>query len=98
MRRRRWSIALAVLFVAQLVWYLLYTGEIVQAFRSNAEVLTEIYAHVQEGMGSPDPNAPLDALFELQQVILASGVPLVATGQDETSRNFPTPGAQTSRS
>ncbi len=84
MRRRRWSIALAVLFVAQLVWYLLYTGEIVQAFRSNAEVLTEIYAHVQEGVGSPDPNAPLDALFELQQVILASGVPLVATGPDET--------------
>lgn len=80
MRRRRWSIVLAVLFVAQLVWFLLYTGEIVQAFRANAEVLSEIYALVQEGVGSPDPNAPMDALFELQQVIRTSGVPLVATG------------------
>jgi len=79
LRRRNWPIALAVLFVAQLVWYLLYTEDIVQAFRGNAEVLSQIYARVQEGVGDPRPEAAVDALFGLQQVILNSGVPLVAT-------------------
>ncbi|MGW8266675.1 MAG: sensor histidine kinase [Longimicrobiales bacterium] len=84
MRHRRWSIALAVLFVAQLVWYLLFTEDIVQAFRSNAEVLTQIYAHVQEGVGDPSEDAAEDALFRLQEVIINSGVPLVATGPGDT--------------
>lgn len=84
MRHRRWSIALAVLFVAQLVWYLLFTEDIVQAFRSNAEVLSQIYARVQEGVGDPNEDAAEDALFRLQQVIINSGVPLVATGPGDT--------------
>ena len=84
MRHRRWSIALAVLFVAQLVWYLLFTEDIVQSFRSNAEVLSQIYAHVQEGVGDPREDAAVDALFRLQEVIISSGVPLVATGPGDT--------------
>ena len=46
MRRRNWPIALAILFVAQLAWYLLYTRQIVQALRANAEGLSEVYAQV----------------------------------------------------
>jgi len=84
LRHRRWSIALAVLFVAQLVWYLLFTEDIVQAFRSNAEVLSQIYARVQEGVGDPSEDAAEDALFRLQRVIINSGVPLVATGPGDT--------------
>ena len=84
MRHLRWSIVLAVLFVAQLVWYLLYTEDIVQSFRSNAEVLSQIYAYVQEGVGDPREDAAVDALFRLQEVILNSGVPLVATGPGDT--------------
>lgn len=84
MRHRRWSIALAVLFVAQLAWYLLFTEDVVQSFRSNAEVLSQIYAYVQEGVGDPGEDAAVDALFRLQRVILDSGVPLVATGPGDT--------------
>ncbi len=84
MRRRNWPIALAVLFVAQLVWYLLYTEDIVQSFRANTEVLSQMYARVQEGVSDPSPEAEVDALFGLQQIILGSGVPLVATGPGDT--------------
>lgn len=79
MTRKNWPVVLAVVFVAQLVWYLLYTEDIVQAFRGNAEVLSQVYARVQEGVGDPRPEAAVDALFSLQEVILASGVPIVAT-------------------
>jgi signal transduction histidine kinase len=84
LRRRNWPIALAVLFVAQLVWYLLYTEDIVQSFRANTEVLSQMYARVQEGVGDPSPEAEVDALFRLQQIIIDSGVPLVATGPGDT--------------
>jgi signal transduction histidine kinase len=84
LRHRHWSIVLAVLFVAQLVWYLLFTEDVIQSFRSNAEVLSQIYAHVQEGVGDPSEDAAVDALVRLQQVILGSGVPLVATGPGDT--------------
>ncbi len=89
MRRRNWPIALAFLFVAQLVWYLLYTERIVQAFRGNAETVSEIYAQVQRGIsdpGYPDPWPPaaVESHFQLQQIILESGVPLVLTGPGDT--------------
>ena len=84
MRRRNWPIALAVLFIAQLVWYLFYTGSIVQSFRSNAEDLSKIYAQVQEGLVDPSPDAAGEALFRLQGIILESGVPLILTGVGDT--------------
>lgn len=84
MRHRNWPIVLAVLFVANLVWYLLYTESIVQSFRSNAEDLSLIYARVQEGVGDPSPGAAEDALFRLQGIILDSGVPLILTGVGDT--------------
>jgi signal transduction histidine kinase len=84
LRRRTWSIALAVLFIAQLVWYLLYTDGIVQSFRGNSETLSRIYAHVLEGVGDPRPDAADQALFRLQGVILDSRVPLVQTGPGDT--------------
>ncbi len=67
MTRRNWPVALAVLFVAQLVWYLVYTERIVQALRGNVETLTEIYARVQEGITDPSPagqdqELPVEAL------------------------------------
>ena len=83
-RRRRWPIALAVLFVAELVWYLFYTESIVRALRSDARDLTQIYAQVQEGIGDPSPGAAEDALYRLQSIILEGGVPLVQTGVGDT--------------
>ncbi len=51
LRRANWPIALAVLFVALLAWYLLYTERIVEALRANAATLSQIYSRVQEGIG-----------------------------------------------
>lgn len=84
MRRRNWSIALAVLFVAQLVWLLVYTEGIVRSFRSNAATLSRIYAEVQEGVSDPDPTAAELALFRLQNIIRDSGVPLILTAPGDT--------------
>ncbi len=84
MRRRNWPIALAVLFVAQLAWYILYTERIVQSFRADAETLTEIFAQVQAGVGDPREGAAEEALFDLQRIVLESGVPLILTGAADT--------------
>ena len=51
--RRRWPWALAVLFVALLVWYLVYTERIVRALRADAATLTEIYSEVQGALADP---------------------------------------------
>ncbi|MHB1192449.1 MAG: sensor histidine kinase [Longimicrobiales bacterium] len=92
MRRNRWPVALATLFVTLLGWYLLYTQQIVRALRADAEILTEIFAEVQVGVTDPDPAAADEALFRLQTIIRESGVPLVLTGPRDTildARNLP---------
>jgi signal transduction histidine kinase len=91
LRRRNWPVALAILFVAQLVWYLLYTRHIVQALRTNAEGLSRVYAYVQGGVADPDRTAD-EILFELQGILLESEVPMVVTGPGDTiiaARNLP---------
>lgn len=84
MLRIKWPIALATLFVLLLGWYLLYTHQIVRALQSDAETLTQIYAEVQAGLTSPEPGRADDALFQLQGIILESGVPLVQAGPGDT--------------
>ncbi len=84
MRRRNWPIVLAILFIAQLVWYLFYTERIVQALRTNAEGLSRIYALVQESIGDSIPPPADETLFRLQGIILETGVPLVLTGEGDT--------------
>jgi signal transduction histidine kinase len=84
LRRRNWPIVLAIVFVAQLAWYLVYTERIVQALRTNAEGLSRIYALVQESIGEPVPPPADETLFRLQAIILETGVPLVLTGVGDT--------------
>jgi signal transduction histidine kinase len=84
LRRRNWPIVLAIVFVAQLAWYLVYTERIVQALRTNAEGLSRIYALVQESIGEPVPPPADETLFRLQGIILETGVPLVLTGVGDT--------------
>lgn len=90
MRNVRWPVVLATLFVILLGWYLLYTQRIVEALRSDAQTLAEIFAEVQRGLsappesleGRPAPVPPLaetEALWRLQEIVLESGVPLVVT-------------------
>jgi len=82
--RRHWTVALAVLFLALLGWYLFYTERIVRALRSDAATFTRIYAQVQAGISDTTGGASTAALMELQRLIIESGIPLVVTGPGDT--------------
>jgi hypothetical protein len=87
MIRLRWSLVLAVAFLAILGWYLVYTEQIVRAFRSEISTLTRMFAEVQAGLADPDPMRANLALVRLQEIILESGVPLVCrVGATRSSR------------
>jgi signal transduction histidine kinase len=84
LRRRNWPVALAILFVAQLAWYLLYSRHLVQALRANAEGLSQVYSYVQEGMADSIPPSADEILIHLQGILLETGVPLVVSGPGDT--------------
>jgi signal transduction histidine kinase len=84
LRRRNWPIALAILFVAQLAWYLVYTQRLVQALRANAEGLSEVYAYVQEGILGRQSRSAAEILAELQNILVESEVPLILSGPGDT--------------
>ncbi len=84
MRQRNWPIALAVVFLGQLIWYLLYTERIVGAFETNAESQAAIYAELLEGINDPRPESRELTFFELQGILLESGLPFIVTGPPDT--------------
>ena len=53
MRLRNWAVVLAILFIAQLVWYLLYTRQIVQALKANAEAFDVILTAIEKAGYKP---------------------------------------------
>ncbi len=90
MIRLRWPVALATLFFALLAWYLLYTKHIVDGLHRNEELITEVFTLAQELIQDPGDSETPDfeegvrgagrfdmALFELQGVIIQSGIPLI---------------------
>ncbi len=84
MSRGSWSVVLAVMFLAILAWYLLYTEQLVNAFRAETATMTQMYAEVQAGLADPDEQAADEALFRLQDIVVGSGVPLVLSGPGDT--------------
>jgi signal transduction histidine kinase len=80
----KWPVALATLFVALLGWYLVYTQQIVRGLQENSQQIGRIYQEVQSGLTTLEPAAAEEALFDLQGIILESGVPLVMTGPGDT--------------
>jgi signal transduction histidine kinase len=84
MVRHNWPVALAILFMAILAWYLVYTEGVVRAMRSDAATVTRMFAEVQAGIADPSPEGSDRALFELQRMIVESGVPLILTGPGDT--------------
>jgi len=82
--RVKWSLLLAAMFIAILAWYLVYTEQVVQAFRAETATLTRMYAEVQSGLADPDEQAPEAALFQLQQIVVESGLPIVLSGPGDT--------------
>lgn len=90
---RTWPTALAMVFVALLVWYMVYTAAIVRSRDADVEITARIYAAVQEGLTSQDPGGELRALRDLQQLLVDRGVPFVVTSAPDeryiTSVNLP---------
>ncbi|MFW5947511.1 MAG: hypothetical protein ACOCUW_03375, partial [Gemmatimonadota bacterium] len=78
MRARQWPVALALLAIAVLGSYLLYTEQLAREFRAEAEVQKRMYALVQQGLLSTEPGAELRALTDLQYELTRTGVPIVA--------------------
>jgi signal transduction histidine kinase len=78
MNARYWPVGLALLAIAILGSYLLYTEQLVRAFRTEAEVHRRMYALVQRGLLSTEPGAELQALTDLQMELTRLGVPMVA--------------------
>ena len=90
---RKWQLALGVLFFSLLVFYMVYTGQIVRSRQADAEIFSRIYTEVQRGLISRDSAAHLTALFNLQGAIVQLGVPFVVTsepgGEYYTHANLP---------
>ncbi len=84
MIRMRWTLVPALLFLALLGWYLLYTQGIVRALRADAEMKTQMFSEVQAGLSDPDPLRAAQALVRLQEIIVQSGVPLILSGPEDT--------------
>ncbi|MDT8367727.1 MAG: ATP-binding protein [Longimicrobiales bacterium] len=80
---RRWSFALAVLFIVLLGWYLVYTQRIVSALRADAATYTELFSEVQGAIADPDPDLDT-SLWEIQEILLATGIPIVVAGPADT--------------
>jgi signal transduction histidine kinase len=84
MSRTGWTAVLVVLFLSLLGWYLLYTEQIVNAFRADTATMTRMFAEVQTGITAQDPRQTDEAFINLQRIILESGVPLVLAGPGDT--------------
>jgi signal transduction histidine kinase len=75
--RRYWPAALALFSILVFGSYLAYTTNLVGRIRGEARVHTEMYAAVQRGLFSPEEDAALAALIELQTSLGKLGVPIV---------------------
>jgi hypothetical protein len=73
---------LALLSIALLGSYLLYTEYLVRQIREEAAIHTRMYALVQEGLLSFEPDAELQALVALQSTVAELRVPIVALNAD----------------
>ena len=80
----KWPVALATVFLVQLGVFLLYAQFIARTLEENTERLSQIYREVQSGIATMDQSATVEALFNLQGIILEFGVPLVLTGPGDT--------------
>jgi signal transduction histidine kinase len=95
MSRRTWPIALAVLALLVLGSYLAYTQLLVREIKTQAEVSSRIFAQVQRGLLAETEAERLTALLEIQRMLDALDVPMVAfNSEDEpyaATRSLPFP-------
>lgn len=92
MDRRPWLVALTLLSLVVFGLFLLYTERIIREVRAEAVLHTRIYALVQRGLLSLDPDAELEALLAIQTALTELGVPVVvvnAEGELYAAANLP---------
>ena len=90
MIRIRWPVALATLFLVLFGWYLTYTQSLMVGLNENQALTSEVFSIVQEliqdtgGSETSDAGGRLrnvrgfeNPLFELQGVIIRSGIPMI---------------------
>ena len=90
MIRIRWPVALATLFVVLFGWYLIYTQSLLVGLNENQALTSEVFSIAQEliqdtagaersgaGRRLQDVRGFENPLFELQEVIIRSGIPMV---------------------
>jgi signal transduction histidine kinase len=78
----RWPVAIAGLFFSLLAWFVFYTQSIVDTLQEESETITSLFAIVQEGIIDQDPDGWDRTLFNLQQRVIQSGIPLVVVDGD----------------
>ena len=83
LRRRLWPVLLAILSLAILGSYLVYTEYLVREIRAEAAVHTRMYARVQEGLLAVDPQQETATLMALQHEITQMGVPIVVLDMEQ---------------
>ena len=90
MIRIRWPVALTTFFLVLFGWYLIYTQSLLVGLNENQELTSEVFRIAQELIQDPggsetsgsggrlrDVRGFENPLFELQEVIIESGVPMV---------------------
>ena len=90
MIRIRWPVALATLFLVLFGWYLIYTQSLLVGLNENQALTSEVFSIAQEliqdtagaetsGAGGrlQDVRRFENPLFELQEVIIRSGIPMI---------------------
>ena len=88
MIRIRWPVALVTLFLVLMGLYLLYTESLVDALNESQELTSEVFRIAEEliqdtggsetlGGGPRDVSRFENALFELRQVTIESGIPMI---------------------
>jgi len=76
----RWPVALAGLFFSLLAWYVFYSQTLVNTLNEDAEVITSMFAIVQEAI--QDTTDTDEALFDMQGRLIGAGLPMVVMDGD----------------
>jgi len=90
MIRIRWPVALGTLFLILFGWYLIYTQSLLVGLNENQELTSQVFGIAQEliqdtagadrsgvGGGLQDLRGRDNPLFELQEVIIQLGIPMI---------------------
>lgn len=91
MKARLWAAGLALLFAVVLIWYLVYTQQLVSAVNADAAALSRMYARIFQSLSDPAEEGDA-ALFDLLEEIERLGIPVVVVdvdGEPYAARNLP---------